>query len=195
MSTFWYQTYTGIRFDLAEPTPEMVEIVDVAHHLSLLCRFNGAVRSFYSVAEHCVRASFHVDKRYALRALLHDATEDLRRRPLKHLLRHCSMASQRSMSGYDMIEESIWKAIQARFGLEEDPAADEAVKVADNRMLATERRALLSPPPDLWASLGDAQQGGGDRVEPYDDDLLGWGPIAAEREYLARFSELGGMAR
>ena len=35
------QTYTGIKFDLVNPKPEMVSPVDIAHALGRLCRFTG----------------------------------------------------------------------------------------------------------------------------------------------------------
>ncbi|PIV87005.1 phosphohydrolase, partial [Candidatus Kaiserbacteria bacterium CG17_big_fil_post_rev_8_21_14_2_50_51_7] len=51
MSTFWIQTYTGKVFDLAEPKEEMVDIVDIAHALSQMCRFTGHSDKPYSVSE------------------------------------------------------------------------------------------------------------------------------------------------
>ena len=37
----WIQTYSGRRFSLTEPSAEDVDIDDVAHALSLLCRFTS----------------------------------------------------------------------------------------------------------------------------------------------------------
>lgn len=51
---YWLQTYTGKKIDLINPTREMVDIEDIAHALSMICRFNGHCRDFYSVAEHSV---------------------------------------------------------------------------------------------------------------------------------------------
>jgi hypothetical protein len=53
---YWLQTHSGKRIDLINPTPEMVDIEDIAHALSMICRFNGHCRDFYSVAEHSVMA-------------------------------------------------------------------------------------------------------------------------------------------
>lgn len=39
-------TYTGIHFEPANPDPEMIQIEDIAHALSLICRGNGHVKTF-----------------------------------------------------------------------------------------------------------------------------------------------------
>ena len=52
----WMQTHSGRAFFIEDVRPEDISINDIAHHLSLICRFSGACNSFYSVAEHSVRA-------------------------------------------------------------------------------------------------------------------------------------------
>lgn len=53
----WMQTYTGRRFYPLDPRPDEIDPEDIAHALSLLCRYGGHVDRFYSVAEHCVLMS------------------------------------------------------------------------------------------------------------------------------------------
>lgn len=48
----WIQTFTGKRFDFLAPHEDDVDLEDIAHSLSMQCRFNGHGRVFYSVAEH-----------------------------------------------------------------------------------------------------------------------------------------------
>ena len=47
-------TASGRTINLSCPVLEDIHIGDIAHHLSYICRFNGAVRRFYSVLEHSI---------------------------------------------------------------------------------------------------------------------------------------------
>ena len=38
------KTYTGVMFDPVKPNPDLIDIVDIAHALSMLCRANGHFR-------------------------------------------------------------------------------------------------------------------------------------------------------
>lgn len=73
-------TYTGIHFYPTEPDPEGICIEDIAHALSLLCRGNGHVSTFWSVGQHCIicareAAAREWPDRLVLACLLHDASE------------------------------------------------------------------------------------------------------------------------
>lgn len=46
----WIQTYTGVKFYPLDPVAEDIRIEDIAHALSMICRFNGHSKQFYSVA-------------------------------------------------------------------------------------------------------------------------------------------------
>jgi hypothetical protein len=50
-------------------------ITDIAHSLSLQCRYNGHTAWFYSVAQHCWLLSLAVPDHLKRCALLHDAAE------------------------------------------------------------------------------------------------------------------------
>lgn len=73
-------TYTKKMFDPLHPKVELINIEDIAHALSMLCRANGHFRSFYSVAQHSIncmkeaKARGYSD-RIQLACLLHDASE------------------------------------------------------------------------------------------------------------------------
>ncbi len=74
------RTFTGIMFDPTEPDKELIDIRDIAHALSLMCRANGHFAHFYSVAQHslsCMREAKArgYSRRTQLACLLHDASE------------------------------------------------------------------------------------------------------------------------
>src|SRR5690242_720613 len=75
LSSGQIRTYTGRAFSPLDPNPDDIVIEDIAHALSLNCRFTGHVRWHYSVAQHSVLCSEIVPSEYALTALLHDASE------------------------------------------------------------------------------------------------------------------------
>lgn len=170
----WIQTYTGRLFYPLAPRPEDVHIDDVAHALSLLCRYTGHTRVFYSIAQHSVLASNYAPPEHALWALLHDASEaylcDMAR-PVKLL-----------MPEYLQAEEALERCVAARFALSWPMPAP--VREVDRRLLATERRDLMAPPPRPWVST--------ERIDPYPEVIAAWTPRVAEVQFLARFKELGG---
>ncbi len=168
----WMQTYTGRSFYPTHPDPEEVDPVDISHALSLLCRYNGHVNRFYSVAEHCVLMSQAVAPEHALWALLHDATEayvgDMIR-PLKQ-----------QIPAYVDVEKDVMVAICTRFGLDQIEPFE--VKEADARILVDERNALMKAPPKPWFN--------GEQVEPLGVRVSGWAPLVAEVAWLERFDVL-----
>ena len=75
-----FQNLSGKSIDLTHLKPEDICIEDIAHALSLQCRYNGQIKEFYSVAQHSSLVSRLVyydtkDKTLALCGLLHDAAE------------------------------------------------------------------------------------------------------------------------
>lgn len=136
----WIQTATGQCFDLAKPSPDQVNLPDIAHALGHLCRFNGHTYVPYSVARHSLLVAELVPAEHRLQALLHDAHEayigDMST-PLKWILPE-----------YRTIEMPIWHAVAAAFGIPAQLAPD--VKHADRVMLMTERRDLLVHCPEPW---------------------------------------------
>lgn len=50
----WVCTYEGREFYPLDPRAEDVSIDDIAHSLSMQCRFNGHCRYFYSVGQHSI---------------------------------------------------------------------------------------------------------------------------------------------
>lgn len=168
-------TFSGLKFYFLNPQPDQIDIVDIAHALSLNCRYNGHVRHFYSVAEHSVLIAdlvYEVTgcKRQALSALMHDASEayicDVPR-PIKPHLRD-----------YDGIEKTIEKAVQDKYGF--DPK-NELIEYYDYNIVADEAIALFDNVPE-WVQ----------HYEPIGVDILCMLPKFAEQMFLARFKKYKG---
>ena len=168
-----YPTRTMV--DLEHPTPGAIHVEDVAHSLSMLCRYAGHCQSFYSVAEHSLLVcslggSSSVLKVELLAHLLHDASEAYLGEvtsPLKSLLPH-----------YQELEARWEAVIRERFDLPGDESLWRKVGRADHQALLIEQRVLC------WdASLPDPGLG---------VDMDCWLPADAERRFLYNFHRLGG---
>jgi uncharacterized protein len=198
----WIQTYTGVKFYPFDAREEEIDIRDIAHALSNICRFGGHVREFYSVAQHSILASMYIAdrERWGIYGLLHDAAEayvgDICR-PLKRSLmveNYCS---------FSQIEKDLEIRIFARFllvhgglnpYLPEWDRMQKAIKEVDNRLLVTECLQLMAHP---WlndkSAIGDCIDG--DRVkrygvEPIPTVIYPWPPKYAEQQFLYRFNSL-----
>ncbi len=168
----WIQTYTGKQFFPLRPRVEDIEIRDIAHSLSLQCRFNGHCHMFYSVADHSVRVSRAVPERFALWGLLHDGAEAY--------LQDLPRPVKRAVQGYRELEEAMLRVVAERFGLTW-PMPGEVLE-ADEVLLVTEARDLMAPPPASWELS----------ATPLVETIEPLSPAEAEAAFLARFVELGG---
>ncbi len=170
----WIKTNSGIKFDIFKPKVSDVNIEDIAHSLSLLCRFNGNCRKFYSVAQHSVLVSHIIDTEYSLEGLLHDAPESITGdiiRPMKIWL-----------PDFAVFEDKIDRVIAKRFGLLRTKASLAEVKRADNVALVTEARDLVNAEDCLCEYCPD--------VEPLKQKIKPWSFEKSKREFLKRFEEL-----
>lgn len=192
----WIQSRTGRKIELLKPDPAVVEIEDIAHALSNLCRYTGHTSTFYSVAEHSVLVALRAEdlaishlpatfgfegrvRDVARWGLLHDASEaylgDVSR-PLKYLPH---------MEPYRALEKEWMKAIAERFGLEGSQPPE--VTQADNEALGTEARLLMSPVHPDWGATCP----GGTLPDPLPGiELIGMGPRDAKSVFLIAFNRL-----
>lgn len=170
--TAFVQTYTGVPFYPLSPTADDIVIEDIAHSLSLQCRYNGHVSRFYSVAEHCVLLSHAVDPEHARWALLHDAGEAY--------VGDMVWPLKEQLPAYKIIELGVMDVICKRFGL--DLEQPDQVTEYDRRIVIDESAALMAPARLPWPAL-DGYAALGVRID-------GWSPTRAEAEYLSRFQQL-----
>lgn len=171
----WISTYTGKKFFIFNPRVEDIEIADIARALSMICRFNGHVKKFYSVAQHSVLVSYIVPEEYALEGLMHDATEAIigdMVRPIK-----------RFMPEFKEVENKLEAAIAQRFNLRTD--IHDIIKEADNIALVTEARDLLTTK-RIMDSFDE-------KIKPLKKKIKCNRPTLAEKHFLDRYYELNGV--
>ena len=185
------ETAGGNYFDYADPRAEQITLDDVAHHLSVNCRFGGAVSDpetghpvTYSVAEHAINVSDLVIARghpeLALAALHHDSHEYMWGdwpTPLKRLLR------DRGVTVLDALVQVTDLAVGEAFGIDPDLFHHPAVKDADLIMLYREAatfKVSRGIGPHWGRTIPAAPLERGVPVEPY---ALKEAFIAAHYEY------------
>lgn len=146
----WIQSYLGKKINIFDFDTSQIHIEDIAHHLSMICRFNGAVMRPYYVSDHSIRVykclkETNASKIDQLWGLLHDAGEAY----ANDLARPQKM--QPEYSEYRKIESNVLKVIAKKFNL---PAEiPEIVKYYDTVLLVTEKRDLLRHPKLNWNGI------------------------------------------
>jgi len=180
-------TYTGKLFDLLNPVPEMVCIEDIAHSLSLICRYTGHTKEFYSVAQHCtLMAECTQLFGNPLARLLHDAAEayigDMSS-PWKQMLWIADQPIKYNSPFFRPVKEWEQK-IQQIIGiaLKVDLTFTPEIEEADNRMYFTEVRDLMRPSREFekWRN----------NLKPIDDKIFPLSPKTSEHMFLSVYHKL-----
>lgn len=152
----WITTFTGTRVFPHDPDPDTIHVHDIAHSLSLICRWGGHALEFYSVAEHSVRvgelcfslalANGMSPKKARIAALLglvHDATEAYVGdcvRPLKEVTR---IETPRGLETFREMEDHLYGKIEEGLRLPKlTPEYKKIIKQADDILLVTEARDI-----------------------------------------------------
>lgn len=137
------ETWTGVLIDITNPFPSDINIKDIAHSLSMQCRFIGHVDRFYSVAEHSVNVAAMVSPKNRLAALLHDAVEAY--------LSDIASPIKRLLPDYYVYEHKLQEVIANTY-MYEYPF-DPEIKQADNAALLWEAEHLMRSKGNSWAHL------------------------------------------
>ncbi len=128
-----------------DPDPSAIFVEDIAHALSLLCRGNGHVKTFWSVGQHCICCAREAEAmglpdRMILACLLHDASE-------------CYMSDiprpfKQELPEYREREERLLAIIYERFlGSSLTEGEKRLLKAIDDAMLWFDMKYLLEPLP------------------------------------------------
>ena len=212
----WIELHSGEAFCFQDhPTiwAKYIELADIAHALSNICRFTGHCREFYSVAQHsavCALLAAEVvawgvapvltaigSDRSVLELqrwmLLHDAHEayvgDISS-PLKGWLRE-KQKDGPACGFLRVMTADIDIAVASRFGVLRNITANfhECVKNVDLAVMKVERRCLMSDRWE-WPQLADVPEGVLDGVE-----ITAMGPREARRGFMEVFDALFGASR
>ena len=181
----WIATHSGKKLNPFNPNPDDITIGDIAHSLSMMCRFNGHCSRFYSVAEHSILVSQVVkivSREAAMYGLMHDAAEAYLSDIPKPIKRRLPEAME--------IENVLLNAILAKFKITVTQDIIQEVEKADLRMLETERIALIHDSIQFDCTRG---------IQPYSHSHLSIKslttyiePHKVELAFLVRFKQLGG---
>lgn len=166
-------TFNGRRVDPWNLTADDLQIDNIAHALSMLCRFGGHSREFYSVAQHCVRVARSLPPELWLEGLMHDATEAFLGdmvRPVKHKLEE-----------YKKLEDRVWQVFAFKYGL--NNPLHPSVKYADNACLKAELIQFVTNSQDELSNPFWNQFVAFPRVD------RAWNPAESKALFLITFTE------
>lgn len=191
----WMQTFTGKAFNIFDPQEGSVCIEDIAHALSMRCRFNGHCKRFYSVAEHSTLmarahkiATHHPIMREITECdqrglLMHDITEAYLPDVVRPIKSHLQIWTPQGIESFKEFEVGLLHDLLRLLQLDKHACATgPVIQEIDGAMLATEavNRELLSEPEERWGLLPD----------PLDVKIQFWCPGEAEGQFLHEFHKL-----
>lgn len=179
-SRAWEMTlFSGEMVDIAKITDDQIKITDIAHALSLNCRFGGHCKYHYSIATHSCHVADMVyddtgEPKCALAALLHDASEAY----LQDIVRGC----KQQMPAYCEMERELQRRIYRKFGINDacQDAYHDVIKEWDNAVLKAEAIELIAGGPDAWFGF--------DKIEAAPIQVFRHDPFYAERVFLSDFN-------
>lgn len=187
----WQRMLSGRRLDLLDPSPMDIEIVDIAHGLARVSRWNGQTKGKFplSVAQHSVMVERlmsqnapKLDQRWRLATLLHDAPE--------YVIGDMITPFKYALGGiYRDIESRLSEAVHIRFGLPArlPESVERAIKRADRMAAWIEATQLAGFTEEEAGKILQRPRG-----TPASIRLRPVAPEKAAEMFLKRFRLLGG---
>jgi uncharacterized protein len=171
------------RYGAEDPRDNKLSIHDIAAHLSKECRFGGATRVFYSVAQHAVLTSLLVEEAGGTAAAMHALHHDDHEVPLKDWMTPLKdeLFERTGSNALDKLAEEADECVYASLSLTWPVPKHiiPMIKEADMRMYITEGMQLVRGFVNAYPQYAPA---------PFTITPLG--PDAAETLYLSRHQNL-----
>lgn len=182
----WIQDSEGHRYSFLYPESSNLSINDISRTLSKACRFGGKTKRFYSVAEHCIIASYYpgLTPWMRMQVFAHDWHEaylvDLPG-PLKQLI-----------PGYSYLCRICDEVLSDKFKHIEltDRETKKVIKMVDMEMLRAEASQLIRGPLMDWYAFESVSNPVTGICKELQDRILCLSPREAEKEFLNRYYEL-----
>jgi hypothetical protein len=142
--------------DASDPDVEDIKLQDIAHGLSMICRYGGMCPQFYPVADHAILVAQIVIREtnnavWALHALHHDSAEAYlgdQRGPLKRNLGWALDGPRPDFLSFGAVEARFDEAIRAALNLGHFPVeATQVIRFADRVALNLEMSYFFKETP------------------------------------------------
>lgn len=177
----YIETVRGRKFYLLDTNP-LFDVVEIAHALSMQCRYTGHTSRFYSVAEHSCLVAY-IMKRFGLgdpfEGLMHDATEAY--------LSDIASPWKAILPDYKALEKGLEAKARVFFGL---PATiTDGCKLADWVALFVEANQLIPSKAVDWLAPDGVRERAAEFIER-DASPLGLPPLEANRTFMTVFNTL-----
>ncbi len=138
----YYIAHSGIKIDLTNMSIYDINLDDIAHHLTKICRYGGALdlHVHYSVANHCIALFYY--------ALENGLSIDVQRNVLMHdasetYLGDVVSGLKNLLPCYKEIELLVEELIKTKYNLSNEPDIELIVKELDTRILLDESKAFV----------------------------------------------------
>lgn len=142
--------YSGHKIDPLHIKKEDIYLEDIAHALSLLCRGNGHIKYFYSVAQHSLNCAKEAQlrgysKHVVLSCLFHDASETY----MSDLITHI----KKQMKEYQIIEDQLLETIFQAFHIQLKNEEKNVWKEMDHLLLEAELKEMMPLEEDIPTAI------------------------------------------
>lgn len=201
MSRNWIQAFSGKGVTPLELKVEQVVFDDIPHALSQKTRFNGHLREFYSVAQHCtlgaeqlraagksveLQLAFHLHE--CSEVYLPDVPAPIKKRLF--IYKNPNVSFDTDAISWEELEDQHALVMFTALGLRDiyPLIHSDIVKAMDRSMLITEKRDLRGPDiePQVIAQENERYSG-----EPLDIKIeSSWAPFFAKERFTALYWQL-----